>query len=485
MSLGSFFIQAPIDGLNLRDAPYAVSPTEAIQLDNYLVFDWGIRETGAFTSLTHPAAGTIGQLVFFKNQNATPTQLICVANKVYSTTSATWGSPTNLTGALTITSDAWRYAFWKKRIFLVNATNVGLIYDIAGATLAADTWTGLTTDNASQVFSFKQRLYYIEKASTSMWYGPESSVSGALTEYDVEEFLEDYGTLVFGTSWSVNQGNYNEQLLILVSSAGEVLIYSGDSPVADNWQLVTRVSIPVPIGNQAFIRLGQDVLICTTRGVVSLAAVVAGRADQEKYFNVSGKIADQFGVVVNVPPIKDPRRPFIYFASSAAQYIYVLNFERGAWSRIDTNISSGTISAMSYYDNGTIGQYLNVSYSNSTSALLDDTTGNTAAHAWRTGFMPIEPHKFKQVNKVRAIGRNTAGTAQFVNTIACRYDNLTSNTASDTKTSSTSSTSYLDQELQPVGVGRRPSLIFTKTSTGEQNELVGCDVYYTPIGGQE
>lgn len=483
MSLSYFFVPAPIDGLNLRNSPYNLSPTEAQQLDNYLVFDWGIRETGAFTSLTHPTSGTIGQLIFFTNQNGTATQLICVGNKVYSTTSATWGSPTDLTGALTITSNSWRHAFWKKRVFMVNATDVGLIYDIAGATLAADTWTGLTTDNASQVFSFKQRLYYVKKASTSVYYGGVGGVSGALTEYDVSSFFEHYGTILFGTSWSVNQGNYNEQLFVLVSSAGEILVYSGDSPAADNWALVTRVTIPTPIGNQAFIRLGQDLLISTVRGVVSLATVIAGRQDEERYFNISGKIADQFGISVNVPPIRDPRRPFIYFASSSAQYIYVLNFERGAWSRLDTTIGSGTISAMSFFDQGTVGNYLNVSFSNSTSKLMDDSTGNTVAHAWRTGFLGVEPNKVKQVEKVRAIGRNTAGTSQFVNTIACRFDNLTDNTASDTKSASTSSTNYLDHELAPVGIGRRPSLIFSKTSTGEQNELVGCDVFYTQIGG--
>ena len=483
--LKAFHLPAPIDGLNLRASPFDLQITEAQQLDNYLVYDWGIRETGAFTSLTHPESGTIGQLIFFKDDNGAAQMLICLANKVYSVNNPGWTSPTNLTGALTISSNAWRYCFWKKRIFMVNGTNNGLIYSISGGTLAADTFTGLTTDNASQVFSFKQRIFYIEKNSTSVWYGTESAVSGALSEYDVDDFLEDYGNLLFGTSWSVNQGSYNEQLFVLVTTNGEVLIYSGDSPDADNWALVTRVSIPIPIGNQAFIRIGQDLFICTYRGVVSLGAVVAGRQDEERYYNVSGKVADQFGMAANVPPIKDPSRPFVFFPGSAAQYIFALNNERGAWSRIDTTLGSGTITAMAFWeDTSGNGNFLMPSFSNSTTKRLDDSIGNSASHAWRTGFLPVEPDKYKQVNKVRAIGRNTAGTAQFVNSVSCRFDVLTGNTQSDTKTTTTSSTSYADHELQPVGVGRRPSLIFSKTSSGEQNELTGCDLFYT-TGGQE
>lgn len=483
----SVFIPPPTGGINLRASPYEIDIKEALQLDNYLVFDSGIRECGAFTALTHPAAGTIGQLIYFKNNNGTALQLICVANKIYSTTSATWAAPTNLTGALTITSDAWRYCFFKKRIFMANGTNVGLVYDIAAATLAADGWTGVTSDNISQYWSFKQRVYGIKKNSSSFVYGPVSSVAGVMTEYDVGEFLEDYGNLLFGTSWSVNQGNTNEQLNVLVTDSGEVLVYSGDSPVAANWTLVTRVTIPTPLGNQAFIRLGQDVLIVTYRGVISLSAVIAGRVE-EGYFNKSIKLGDGFGSV-NIKPARDPRQPFIYFASASAQYIYALNFELGVWSRIDTTVASGTISALSFYDNGITGNYLNASFSNSTSKLLDDTAGNTVGHAWRTGFLEIEPKKQKHIKMLRVLGRNVSGATTFANTVAIKMDSLFGSTATDSRTADVSATpalpsyGYIEQELSPASVGKRPSVVFSKTSTGEQNEICGFDLFYSISGG--
>ena len=487
-ALKNTFIPAPTGGLNLRLSPYQVATNEAVQLDNYLVYDWGIREAGAFTTLTQPAVGAQGQLIYFKNNSGTALQLICVANKVYLVNNASWTTPTNMTGALTITSDAWRFCFFKKRIFLVNATNVGLVYDIAAGTLAADSWTGTTSDNFSQVWTYKQRVYFIKKNSTIFGYGPVSSIAGAIVEYDVGEFLEDYGNLLFGTSWSVNQGNTNEQLQVLVTDSGEVLVYSGDNPTAANWSIVNRVTIPTPLGNQAFVRLGQDVLISTVRGVISLAAVIAGRGDEEGYFNKSIKLADAFGSV-NIRPARDPRQPFIYFASSSSQYIYVLNFELGAWSRIDTGVNSSTITAMSFYDNGVTGNYLNVSYASGVSKLLDDTAGNSVIHVWRSGFLPVEPEKQKQIKMLRVVGRNISGTANFKNTVSIQMDSLNGTPTSDSRTTDISAFSpsvtgynYVEHELSPANIGKRPSVAFSKTSAGEQNEIVGFDLFYETGG---
>lgn len=486
MSLKSFFLSAPIDGLNLRSSPYTLSPTEAQQLDNYLIYDWGIRETGKFQSITQPDTGAVGQHIFFRNNSNTSYALVCVNNKVFRVVGPGWATAFDKTGALVITSNAWRHCFFRKRIFMVNRTNPGLVYNIGTDALAADTFTGMTTDNASQVCSYKSRLYFVEKDSTSIWYADVEAIAGALTEFDVGSVLEDFGNLAFASSWSVNQGDQNEQLLVIVSNSGEVLIYSGDNPEADNWALLTRVTIPAPIGTQAFIRLGQDILIVTARGVVSLATVVAGKEDENVYYNKSIKLGDVFGSV-DVPPVRDPRRPFIYFASREAAYIYALNFERGAWSRILTGVSSGTISAMSFFDGTTpvSGREMSVSYSGGTSHYMDDTDGNTTGHVWRSGYLQIEPDKHKQVDKVRVIGRNILGTQRFSNTLAIRYDVSYENTATDTQTrSGVAYESYTYNDLQPVGEGKRPSLVFTKASAGEQNEITGCDIFYK-VGGQE
>lgn len=489
-------LSAPVDGLNLRDSPYSIKPTEAIQLDNYLVYDWGIRQVGGTTAMTNPeSSSNVGQVIFFKNNSGSPRQLICVNNKIYSTSSAGWASTTNLTGALTITNDGWRYAFHQNRIFLVNGTDAGLIYSISAATLAADTFTGLTTDNAKQVFTFKRRLYFVKKASRSIYYpATAGSVSGALTEFDFSDYLEQYGEIVFGTSWSVNQGNVNEQLMVLVTSAGEVLIYSGDYPGASNWQIVTLVNIPPPVGTQGFIKLGQDILIVTSRGVVSLGAIVSGRQTDEKYYNLSYKLADSFGGV-DVKPIQDALRPFIYFATSTSGQFFALNFERGAWSKFTVNSVGTATTALAPWDNIAQSSYPTVpvldsavSYlmvcDNAHSTLyIDPAMSDSVSHVWRTGFLQIEPNKTKTVDKIRVIGKVTSGTT-FTNVAACRFDVLNATTATDTKQTTVATTNYLHQELHTPGVGKRPSLVFTKTSSSEQNELTGVDIFYN-VGGTE
>ena len=498
MQLETVPIPAPIDGLNLRLAPDAISATEAVQLDNYLVYDWGIRETGSLTTLANPETSVaVGQSVFFKEADNDAFQLYFVNNKAYRASLSGWGSPTNLTGALTITNDGWRPCFFKGRIFLANGVNVGLIYNIAAATLAADTWTGTTSDNITQWWTYKERLYGIKKNSSIFCYTDDPDVvSGALVEYDTGRFLESFGKLLFGTSWSVNQGNYNEQLNVVVSTDGEVLIYSGDSPEAANWQLISRVQIPPPLGSQSFIRIGQDILIVTSRGVVSLGAVVSGKGDVEQYFNVSIKLGDTFGSV-DVKPIRDRVKPFIYFPSRSANYIYVLNYERGAWSRIVTGLS-GTITALSIIDDVVAGSYptppvgtpdsaasyLMIFTSTGAIRYVVHETGGSVSHTWKTGFMPIDPKKNKQCHKLRVRGRLYGGS-NFISTASVGFDSAALTPTSDTKSQAASSGVYIYQELLGSGVGKRPYVVFSKTDAGEINDIFGFDLFFTTVGGVE
>ena len=61
----------------------------------------------------------------------------------------------------------------------------------------------------------------------------------------------------------------------MVSSRGDVLIYAGTSPEdSDTWSLARRLSIPPPLSRRAYIELQNDVMIATTRGVVSLVDVL-------------------------------------------------------------------------------------------------------------------------------------------------------------------------------------------------------------------
>lgn len=478
-----FFLPAPIDGINLRKAPHELALTEARELENYLIFDWGIREAGNTGTLTNPgtAAKPVKTIIPFKSVTGTAKQLICTDSKVYVTSSSSWGSTTDKTGALTITLGTWQYEYFNKKIFLHNGTDDALVYDIAGDTLAASGFTGLSPDDQVLIcpWNYKNRLYSIEQSNPRFAYtNTNDAVSGAMTLIDLAPVLLQTGPLLFGTGWSVNQGLSNEELCVFVSAMGDVLVYSGDNPSADNWQLVNRVSIPMPIGNRAFLRFGQDVLIVTARGVVSLARVIAAQEKKEEYFVVSSKLGNSFSGA-NVKPAVDPRQPFIYFAGASAGVIYVLNYERGAWSTL--RLPATTINTFGFFDSGTEGQYLIAGMSDGSVIRLDDSGGNTMAHTWRPGYFDFGTPAKKQITAVRVVGRNISGADQFSNTVNIGLEFLETLPA-DTRTTTGIGTFYTYQELQPPGIGKFICPVFAKASTGERNEINGAEIYYEEGG---
>lgn len=488
-------IPAPVDGLNLRDSPYTIKPTEATQLDNYLVFDWGIRECGALQTVTNPVGSNpLYQMVYFKTTAQSGKHLVFGNNKVYLASELGFPSATDKTGALTITTNVWRPVFFNKKIFFFNGTNAGLIYDIAADTLAAHSLTGpANPEYLTCGWNYKQRLYAIEKDTTKVWYAGLSAISGAMTSFDVGDYVRLFGTLSFGFTWSLNQGLSNEEVWGVCTTEGEILLYSGDYPGAANWSIITRVRIPPPLGNQSFIQLGQDVLIVTTRGVISLSGIISSRGMNESFYNVSLKLGPNFGGV-DVPPVQDLFFPIIYFASESAAYIYALNYERGAWSRISTGLT-GTITAMTIYDGALAGSYpptpptvgssssLIFATSNNAVRINSDSSGNSVSHVWKTGFLPIVPNKQKLAHQIRAFGRCVNGTQSFINSAGVYFDVPTSPAQTDTQTKTSAGTNYVYQDLGAVGAGKRPSVVFSKTSAGEGNELVGFDFFYT-LGGE-
>lgn len=153
---------------------------------------------------------------------------------------------------------------------LVNGVDIPQIYD--GSTFAdtpAITGTGLTDTDLSYVWAYKSRLFFIEKESLSAWYLPVDSISGTATEFPLGGVFQLGGSLLFGASWSLNDGGGLSDNCVFVTTEGEVAVYAGEDPAS--WALVGKYQIGRPLGKHAFVRSGGDLLIATEIGVVPLS----------------------------------------------------------------------------------------------------------------------------------------------------------------------------------------------------------------------
>lgn len=134
-----------------------------------------------------------------------------------------------------------------------------------------------TSADMQYVWVYKNSLYFIRKNSLSFYYLPADAAGGTPTEISLAGVLTIGGTLLIGHGWSLDsgQGGGLSEQNVFISDEGEVAVYQGLSPAANQgWSLVGIYRIGSPLGDRAFVRAGADLLISTTIGMVSLANAI-------------------------------------------------------------------------------------------------------------------------------------------------------------------------------------------------------------------
>lgn len=165
----------------------------------------------------------------------------------------------------------------------VNGADTAFVYDgstFEDAAITFPSGVGLTTADLTYVWSYKERLWFIEKDTLNAWYLPVDQIGGELTLWPMGGVFERGGVLTWGQTWSLESGGAGglSEQCVFTTTEGEVAAYQGLSPDPDQgWTKVGVYRIGKPLGSKAFIRAGGDLVIATTVGLISLA--MASRHD--------------------------------------------------------------------------------------------------------------------------------------------------------------------------------------------------------------
>lgn len=493
----SIFIPPPLDGLNLIAGPADYKLTEARKLDWYRVFDFGIRQVGKpIRSITD--VSKIGTMFSYTQSASTTERMLFVTNnKVWRLDNPTDASATDITGAVVITSDQFFGTCHNKRLFFFNGTDTPFVHDLGTGNVTAFSASGPTLANLAQGTSFNHRLYIVEKQSTIIWYGGVDAISGTFTSLDVGAVFKSPGYVSFVASWTFNQGSANEDFFVIVSSLGEVLLYSGYYPDASNWQLIGRARIPAPVFaplTQPYTTIGTELYVATKRGLVALSGAFTGLPKPDPYETISRKIKDS--TLTSIAPTADRNNPFLYVANnlgSGVGDVYCHNYERGAWSRLPMgDLTSNSI----IYSMAVFGDYLMIgtgtpdfsiwyvhAYAGEAAA---STHGTALTYKWSTPFFDFGNHDQKQSKMIRVLGRNygAAGTVKNYVSVSTELEDQSS-PVQDQASTSVSADADTIQELRPTGTGRRLSYAFSRAGTdsvNEMNEIRGMEVFFEQGG---
>jgi len=155
----------------------------------------------------------------------------------------------------------------------VNGQDVGWTFN--GSTFSALNLTGVAEDDVSQIWLYKERLFFIEKSTMSAWYLPVKSIGGTAVEIPLGSVFRRGGALLFGATWSLDTGSNIADACIFVTTNGEIAVYQGNDPSSSaTWALSGVYDIGKPIDKHAFFKAGGDLAIMTSDGIVPVSAAL-------------------------------------------------------------------------------------------------------------------------------------------------------------------------------------------------------------------
>ena len=204
--------------------------------------------------------------------------------------------------------------------------------------------SGDTTSDFVNIFAQKQRLWYIVKNSTRVYFLATQAITGAVAGFqDFGALFNKGGYLIAMADWTIDGGNGPQDYVAFISSKGQIAIYSGDDPTnATVWQLVGVFSIAPPIGYRCTYQLGSDVAIVTQQGVIPISQVLPFDPSADRSVAITARIqnamaqaaqigATFFGWQVISYPMEQLVIVNVPVEENESQQQFVMNALTGAW----------------------------------------------------------------------------------------------------------------------------------------------------------
>ncbi len=338
-------LPSPTGGLNACDSLDKMNMSDAIVMDNYIPNNSSVSlRTGyrAYTSVGH-AIKTLVEYRSPMNQN----RFFAFSNgTIYDITVA--DNPIDL--QKNFLDNNWRTCQFKNRLFAVNGIDTAQTY-IPDANGVNGVWQNVsfTGNNINlkkliNVGVSKQRLWFVEKGTLTVWYNEGvSEVQGNLLPFDLSTVATKGGYLVAVGCWTTDGGEGIDDMTVFVTSVGEVLIYSGSNPnSAADWILKGVYQMSRPIGYNCLLPYQGDLIVICEEGYLPLSKSLALQNATNAQIAFSDKIRDLVLSRTKSNATKEGWQGIVYsrggyalFNVPVAQQFeqHVVNTTTGAWCR--------------------------------------------------------------------------------------------------------------------------------------------------------
>lgn len=235
------------------------------------------------------------------------------------------------------------------------------------------TWTTLTTEltggpvpgtskNLSYVCKYRNRYFFIETKSMNLWFLPIDSHQGPLTKIPMSGAAQKGGYLVFLADWSIDAGDGIDNKLIAATSMGEILVFTGSDPTSSaNWRQEGLYQMAPPLGMNAHMALGGDVLVATMDGIVPVSACITKDSGQLELAMITRPIKplwrddvvakrdkpwsmerwDEQGIMLVASPGGLPGKTHAWVANNATGAWCTVSYDATCWLRMRADLYFG------------------------------------------------------------------------------------------------------------------------------------------------
>jgi len=265
-------VDAPVGGWDAISPLAKMDPRYAVTLDNWVPRTAYIELRKGYQTWCQGLATTPVETLMTYRPEGAPEAMFAACNGAIWNVSGQ-GSPVRVVTGLS--SNRWQYinftpAGGANYLYAVNGIDTPLLWN--GAIWTNPVITGVTAATLRGIYVHKRRIWFVQNQATSVWYLGTDAIQGAATQLDLGALMSKGGYLVGVGTWTIDGGLGPDDYAVFASSRGELIIYKGTDPSsATAWSLVGVFDFPPALGYRCFYRMGSDLWMITTQGVIPVS----------------------------------------------------------------------------------------------------------------------------------------------------------------------------------------------------------------------
>ncbi len=322
-------VSAPVGGLNTFDSLANMPKGDAVSMKNFYPQPYGLLVRKGYKEHAVDMAGTIESLLAWQGRTNSDLKLWAASTNgsLYDVTSSS-DTPPVVVGSLT--NARWQSTNLVNaagnHMVAFNGVDDGLWWNgttfatrlTAGNGTDSGTWANVDPADLVQCVVHQRRLWAVEVNSTKGWYLAPDAVFGAATVFDFGALFGRGGYLMALASWTLDDGSGADDLLVAISSQGEIAVYKGIDPSnSDTWALQGVYYVGAPVGRRCVTKLAGEAILVTREGIVALSEALAStKLNPSAYLGYASKIRQTLADLISETGDTFGWEPFVYPSSN-------------------------------------------------------------------------------------------------------------------------------------------------------------------------